>query len=303
MRRAAGAAILGALLVSSCAKPKPTAVQIDPALGILIPPDTNLLVGARMEALRKTSLFQKYVTQANIPQLHELAKYTGVDVRKDLWELLFVSDGTHSVLLGRGDFPSEMETKLERDGGQVIPHKAYHIVSSGGTGVVFFNASTAGVGELDSLRSLIDNRGKTSGPPAALAERMKEIPAEVQLWAVSLTAGRNLTVPVPGTGGSLGMPIDSATVYFDLRNGLQGLARATAGNPEDAKKLHDAFKGLIGFGRLSAPANQPDMLRALDGLQVSQDQNAVNVKIEESADLVDNLVRYALALPAVRRGK
>lgn len=301
MRHAACAVILAVVLMSSCAKPKPTSVQIDPALAILIPPDTNVIVGARIEALRKTPLFQKYVTQTNIPQLDELTKYTGIDVRKNLWELLFVSDGAHSVLLGRGDFPGEMETKLERDGSKVLPHKAYHIISNGDTGVVFFNTSTAGVGKIDSLRALIDTRGKTNGPPAAIAARMKEIPADVQLWAVSLAGTRSLTVPVPGVGGSLGMPMDSGVVYFDLRDGLKGLARATAGNPDDAKKLHDTFKGLIGFGRLSAPADQPDMLRVFDGLQVSQDNNVVNVKVDESADLVDKLIGLAISSPTLRR--
>ena len=56
---------------------------------------------------------------------------------------------------------------------------------------------------------------------------MKEIPADVQVWAVSLGGGRNIMLPLPGVGGSMGMPMDSAVAYFDLLirscpPGLQG---------------------------------------------------------------------------------
>jgi hypothetical protein len=282
--------------LGSCARPKPASVQIDPALSILIPPDTNLVVAVRLEALRKTTLYQKYASGARLPPLEELGKYTGIDARKDLWEALFLSDGKRSVLLGRGNFAGDMESKLERDGAKVMPHKMYHIVGQEDAAVVFFNSTTAAVGDAASLRALLDARGGTKGPPAAIAARMQEIPPDAQLWAVSTVGGRSLAPGLPGNLANLdklAALVDSGLVYFDFRDGIKGRARSTGSSGENAKQLHDALKGLIGLGRLAAPPNQPEMLHLLDGVHVTQEANAVDLKIEAPADLIEKLAsRY-----------
>jgi hypothetical protein len=287
--RAASAVALA--MLAGCARPKPPGVQIDPALSILVPPDTTLIVGVRLDALRQTPLFQKYAAGAAFPALDELVRLTGVDPRKDAWELLFVSDGANSALLGRGNFAADMESKLERDGAKVIPHRMYHIVDAGPSSVVFLNSTTAAVGGVSSLRALLETRGRTKGPPPAIAERMKDIPAEVQLWAISLAATRGL--PVPAGRGSLALPVESGLAYLDFRDGAKGVARAASSTEENAKELHDGLKGLIGFGRLSSPADQPDLLRAWDGFEVSREGKVVSVNIQESAELAEKLIRLA----------
>jgi hypothetical protein len=286
-----------ALIAAGCARPKAAGVQIDPALATLIPADTILAAGARVDALRKTAVFQKYVTSQNFPQLDELGKFTGIDPRKDLWELLFVSDGKHNALLGRGNFASEMETRLERDGAKRYGYKMYYMVGSEQAAVVFFNSSTAAVGDTESLRRIIDARGKSKGPPAPIAERMKEFPADVQIWAAYTGGGRNLLFDFPGNLANLDNflgTVQSASIYFDLRAGVNGLAKGICGTDMEAKTLHDALKGLIGLGRLSAPASQPDLLRVFDGLEVTQTAAQVNLKIEEPQDLVDKFAELGI---------
>ena len=95
MRRCA---VVLALVLSACAaKPAPApGVKVDPALATLVPADTVLLVGARVEAL------QKYLADVRFQPLEDFAKQAGVDPRKDLLELLYVSNGRKGVLLGRG---------------------------------------------------------------------------------------------------------------------------------------------------------------------------------------------------------
>src|SRR5262249_10550053 len=149
---------------------------------ILIPPDTTMLLLVNIDALKKTSMYQKYLAQRSWPQLDDLAKFTGVDPRKDLWQVLLLSDGKHSVMLARGDFQSDMESHLEKNGAHITMYKAYHLIGDEQASVVFFNTSAAAVGSVDSLKALLDSRGKANGPTSAIAAQMKQVPADSQIW-------------------------------------------------------------------------------------------------------------------------
>src|ERR1700730_9642497 len=81
----AGAAI-ALLTLSGCSHAPPVGPKIDPALAMLIPADTVLLVGTRLEAIEKTAVYKKYLAQRSIPQIDAFAKQTLIDPRKELWE-------------------------------------------------------------------------------------------------------------------------------------------------------------------------------------------------------------------------
>ena len=271
--------------------------QIDPALSILIPPDTVVAVAVHVDKLRMTPVYQKYLSAQSFPELDGMARLTGMDPRKDLWQLLFVSDAKHNVLLGRGNFGDDMELKLERDGAKRIGYKSYYLVGTEEAAVVFFSSSTAAVGNVESLKALLDARGKSNGPPPAMEERMKEIPAEAQAWSVYIGGSIQVPFQLPGNLGNVNnflSAVRAASVYLDLREGIKGATRAQCDSEAGAKSVHDALKAFVGFGRLMAPPNQPDLLRVYDGIQITQETNRVDVKIEESPELVEKLLRLGL---------
>lgn len=289
--------IAGVLLVSimaSCAKPGSSPAKVDPALLSMIPPDTILLAAVDADGLRKTQLYQKQLGQRDYPQLDEFSRYTGMDPRKDLWELLFVSDGKHNVLLGRGRFREDMESHLQGQGAQVIPYKMYHLVAKDGGAVVFLSGSTAAVGEVESLKALLDARGKTNGPPAAIAEQMKTIPASSQIWIVYTGGGAKLPFDLKGNLGNadrVAQSVQTATLFFDVSNGVKGQARLLTPAEADGKKLNETIRGLIGFGRLSVPSNKPDLVRLFDGLQVTQEGTKVTLNIDVAQDLIEEFLK------------
>ena len=59
---------------------------------------------------------------------------------------------------------------------------------------------------------------------------------------------------------------------------------------EGAKRVHDALRGLIGFGRLSTKDDEQDLLRAYDGIHVDQNHSVVDIKADLSGDLADALL-------------
>jgi hypothetical protein len=283
--------LLCALLLASCARKAAVGPKIDPALATLIPDDTTLLVGTRLEALERTPVYQKYLADRTFPQVEEFAKQTGLDPKKDLWELLFVSNGKNNVLLGRGKFANEMEPRLEKAGAKRFGYKGYNLVGDEKTAVVFFSGSTAAMGPTDSLRFLLDQRGASKGPPAALAALMKDIPADAQFWAAYI--GGPVDLPLGGNLANitkLVSSIQTGSLYFDLRTGLNGVALGDCSTDQAAEEVQGALKAFIGLGRLNTPANQPEMQAAWDGMRVTLQDRRVKLYIDVPQNVVDQFL-------------
>jgi hypothetical protein len=269
--------LLGAVFLSGCARNPVTDAKVDPELATLIPADTVLMAGVRKESLEKTPLYQEYLAKISFQPLDDFAKQTGVDPRKDLSDLLFVSNGKHGVLLGRGKFASGQSRRG-------VAYKGFQLIGDEQTAVVFFNASTAAAGETSALKSLIDERSNSHGPPPALAALMKEIPPESQIWAAYL--GSPVYLAFGGNVNKALGSLVSGILYFDLRAGLNGIASGLCLNEQGAQDVEGALKLLIGMGRLNAPSNQPDMLRVYDGIRVTREVRRVRISIGEPPDLV-----------------
>jgi hypothetical protein len=283
--------ICALLILTSCARKSTVSPKIDPALATLIPDDTTLLVGTRLEALQKTPVYQKYLADRKFPQVEEFAKQTGLDPQKDLWELLFVSNGKNNVLLGRGKFANEMEPRLEKQGAKRFGYKGYNLVGDEKNAVVFISSSTAAMGQTESLKFLLDQRGTSKGPPPALAALMKDIPSDAQFWAAYVGGPVDL-----GFTGNLSnisklvSSIQTGSVYFDLRTGLNGIAEGQCSTDADAEEVQGALKAFIGLGRLNTPANQPEMQSAWDGLRTTLENKRVKLYIDVPQNVVDQFL-------------
>src|SRR5271168_4753113 len=118
-------AVLLCLLTVSCLPQKRGTVFIDPSLETLIPPDTIFIVGASVDKIKDTPVYQKLLKDLELAPLDDFTKKTGIDPRKDLWQVISVSNGKTALLLARGKFSSEMEPRLEAEGAQRIGYKGY----------------------------------------------------------------------------------------------------------------------------------------------------------------------------------
>lgn len=286
-----------ALALAGCVK-TPPGPKIDPALASLIPPDTILLAGARLDRLQDTPIYQKHMANRPVPLIDDFPIQIGLEVkRKDLWELLLISDGKQSILLGRGKFADEAEPRIEIPGSSRFAYKGFNLVGDERQAVLLVSPSVIGVGPTPALRSLIDNKGKSNGPPSNLAAQLKDMPAEAIFWAVYGGGVTKLPFNAPGDMANVNKiiaSIQSGSIYLDLRAGVNGLATGNCGSDQDAKGLYDALRGLTGLARLAIPKDKAEEGRLLDGLRVTQDSHKVNLHIEEPEELVDPLVNLWL---------
>lgn len=282
--------------LAGCKRTTPGAL-VDPALSILVPADTTMLVGVRVEDLQKTPIYKKYLAERSIPALEDFAEQFGIDPRKDIWEVLFISNGKESVVLGRGRFPSEPEQRFpsEFKGATRASYRGYSIIGNDQAALVMIGPSVAGVGTPAGLKRILDARAQTNGPPAVLAARMKEIPVTAGFWSVYAGAPISLPADAPANVGNMVKilnSIQSGALYMDLRINISGKATGIVATDAGARELHDSLRGLLGLGRLMGAKDDVKMQRLFDGLRITLDGKNVNLYIEEQEDAITTLMDF-----------
>jgi len=241
---------------------------IDPALTAFIPPDTVALAGVSVDRVRGTPIYRKLALQNRLP-------------RWDIHHLLLASDGKHVLAIARGAFPEQKASETE--------------------GITFIGHDIALFGEAAAVRAAIDqSKDGGRGAPRDLMARAQALPADTQIWAV-VAAWRGATpdqLRAMGNWGNLDCVfrlVEGASQTVDLRTGVHAAFTGDSRTEADAKNLADSLRGLAALARMGAPrnvpGNQPDLLRALDGIQVAQEGRVVRVNIDLAEDLAEKLVR------------
>ena len=272
--------------------------RIDPVLARMVPGGAASLFGARMDQLRSTPLYQKMVAQKKLPQLDDFAAQTGFDPRTDVREMLIAWDGRtrSAVLMARGAFKmmaaNPAMTQLSK-----TEYHGYTIYGRENGGFCLLDGTTAVAGTLDQVHASLDQyKSGSRSATAALLARAQAVPGQYQAWAVSTGGAEFLANNMPSEGmganfAKIFRSLENATFEADLRTGLNFFAQGNCKAEADAVNLRDTAKGLVGFGRLSVPENEPELLRLWDGFEVQQNQKQVTITAKISQDLIDKLVQ------------
>lgn len=293
MRYCLVAVLALAALAPSCRRPD-TGVNIDPALATIVPADTIVLAGVKVESIRQTPLYAKYIEKSGMLRIDELAQKSGFDPRKDLYELLFVSNGKDAIVMARGKFsPLGLEPKAGGIQVQRMNYKGLTLMGDEKSAVAFINPSVAVAGATPVLHNFLDHRTETNGIPKVLQGHMDALPPQSQVWAVTVSADK-LAALIPQSGNMANLNrllsgVQYATLSLDLRTGVDLAAQAVYGDEKLAKQTTDALRALLGFARLNTPTEEPDMLKAWDGILVNQVGTTMKLTAQLNNDLVDKL--------------
>ena len=300
------------VLLTAMGAPAVWAARVDALLAKFIPADTVSLMGARLDKLRQTPLYVTMMAQQKLPQLDQFARETGFDPRTDVQELLVASpaEPDASVVMAHGSFhPIHLEKiQVEKFEGYNIYAGPEHpvrpgAVGNGKSGFVLIDASTAVAGPVDRVKRAISQyKGGGKTVPKDLLDRARGIGDEYQIWAVSQGGWNFLSTQLPQTGsgvnfGKIFQNLDRTVFEADLRNGLKAAAMGNCKTSEDAKNLSDGARGLVGFGRLSVPDNQPELLKLWDAIQVAQNDRQIVIRADIPQNLIDQLMAMFQAAP------
>ena len=294
------ASALACLLLCGCQPKQSASLHVSPALEAWVPSDTVVVLGVNLAAIRDTTVYQKLITRVPVPQLDRFTEETGLDPRKDLSEILICSSGKTALLLVRGKFRiADLEARFKSHGVTPSNYKGHALFGTvrgdQAAAITFIDDSTAIAGSPADLHSLLDQPSAGRGLPLPLRDLLRTLPAADQIYA-ALTGGvENLNLPLPREG-NLGnimqalRSVDSATIGMDLSKGLDAIAVVNCNTERDAKFIHDLVRGLVGFGRLNTPDNQPDLLKLYDAIQVTQQQAQTKATANVPQELADKFL-------------
>ncbi len=282
--------------------------RIDNVLLRMVPPGSTSLVGANMERMKATAFYRKLVEQQRMPQVDKFAEETGFDPRRDVRELLYASTPEGSVLLARGRFKL---TTNPASHAKLVRYGSYNIWTLENSGFCILDQTLAAAGELKALEAALDEwtRGQHKAAQPLLA-MSKGVAPTANLWGVSTGFAGFLASVLPKGGVSGGIDFSriftgmkSSWFQADFATGLHLDLRGATATDTDATALRDMAKGLIGFGRLSVPENQPEMLKLWDGISVEQETRNITIRADITPALLDKLVQMLNSVPAGRGGR
>jgi len=278
------------------------AERIDNVLVQLIPRDAVSLFGAQMDQVKSTPLYQKLVAGQKLPQLDQFAAETNFDPRRDVRELLIASNLTKNsgVLLARGNFRVSPETLAKMKDMRRSTYQGYVVWTNTAqeAGFCILDSTLAIAGPVESMHAALDryhDRG-SSRAQSPLLQRAMAVPQRNQIWLVSQGGSDFLANNLPEGGpaanfGHIFHNLESVQLQADLSRGLNASVLGACKTEPDAKALSDAARGLVGFGRLSVPDGQPQLLRVWDAIQVTQQGRNLSVIADIPADLIERLIQ------------
>jgi hypothetical protein len=179
------AAIVFMLLFTACRRQPAPTVFLDPALAVLVPSDTKLLAGIRMQRLKATPLYESVILKS--PRRLEFRKVSGLADDSEVWEYLIAYNGSDWLALMRGKFAEMgMEPRVDKPTARRVSYNGVTIIGDDQGAVAFLNPTTALAGRYEVVLRALEERNSNSGVPLALEKLALKIPAVNDLWFVSV---------------------------------------------------------------------------------------------------------------------
>ena len=217
MRRAVCAFVVLATLGTGCGRRTAPSVEIDPALARLVPGDTLALIGVKLDALRATPLYGKWVA----PRMNSFAK--------DASELLVVSNGKNTVVFAKGkssvfQLGSDVPPPRSKDGLPASLREKMRAIPPQS------QMWAAGLGSL----ALVDDAIPIEGNLANL----RNVLSNIESWSAGADLRSGLKMEVRG----LYRTEADAKLIHDALRGLLGLGRLST--PDNAPELLRFYDGI-----------------------------------------------------------
>lgn len=248
---------------------------VSPGLLNLVMPDATVVSGMNVTQ-SITSPFGLYILsqmQGTDPGFMQFVTATGFDPRKDLLEVLAATPSTSSstshsgLILGRGVFqPAMIIGAATEQGGTVTNYRGFSLIGHTGDSfaLAFLDGATAAMGDVPSVKSVIDRKLSSSTFSGPLAQAAVAVSASNSAWFATTTPlSEFMSSKQPGNLGAVAQSpmlqnIQQATggVLFSSA-GLTLSADAVTTSPQNAQALVDVLKFFVSMigGNQNAPAN------------------------------------------------
>jgi hypothetical protein len=261
---------------------------VDPGLLRLVMPDAKVIAGLQVRQT-KNSVFGQYVLshmQIEDAAFKKFIAQTGFDPRRDVTEILMASNWEQStpesrwLVAARGSFNlPQITAAAKANGGAITDFQGVGILTyaeepkpqetkpqetkpEAGSGIAFFDSSSAVMGDLASVKAAIQRKQSAAAPTGDLLGKVRDLSVKNDFWFVT-------TVPISEFAGAMPNPNLSGAMKGDL---LAAIHQASGGirfgetvtisgeavtrSDKDAQALVDVFKFLAGLIQLNSENNK-----------------------------------------------
>ncbi len=280
-----------------------------------IPLDCQFVFGINVQRFVASPAYLKFQQRQNRQIGNDLALFiekTGVDPARDVSYLVAGGRAREKakgsgVVIVVGKFNRDAiiayirskstPAETEYGGASVLmfPERTGETINKG---IVFLSDGEIALGDLETLKSVLDIRGKgdksiLSSP--TMAPLISSIGPDEMFWFAGNAAGALANAPASTPFSASISSIQSVVGTLNITDAVAGKITATAVNSDSAAKLADGVRGLIAFGQLSGDQN-PDLKTLLGGLAVSQNSSQITVAFNFPADVLEKLRQTRIPL-------
>jgi len=273
-----------------------------------IPSDCQFVFGINVQKFVHSRAYPE-LSQAS-PVGKDLAVFTektGLDPMRDISYLVGGSAGkakTSGIVIASGEFNRDaiMRYARSKSAPAEISYAGVPILifadpksDAAQHGIAFVGDQELAMGDLDTLKSILDARGQESRSilsNSTMMSMIRGIEPDEMFWfagdASGLLSKASAAMPQAAPLRTGTSNIKSLVGSLNLGEALKGKIVATATSPEQALKLADAMRGLLALGQLAGNRN-PDLQGLLAGLVISQNSDQVRLDLNIPVDVLTKI--------------
>jgi len=237
----------------------------DPRLVALAMPDATVIAGANVTQA-EASPFGQYVLTLIAPhgqELQALTAATGFDPRKDITELLAVTNGgpASGLVLARGAFPVEaISAAAGAAGASTETYNGATILKSpnGAQALVFLDATLVAFGDPASVKAAIDRQlPDAQHLSAAVVSRIEQLSGANDAWVLTTVSPAGLRLPsaapaVPGMIVQALQQVQQASLAVKLDANVTVAAQAQLDTSQNATALAGVLQLVANMAQMQA---------------------------------------------------
>jgi len=272
--------------------------SIDDASLKFLPPGTKGIVVIDVAALRNSPLVQDILKDKSLAGPRTWGDFvtaTGMDPERDIDKVTIGQlDGKDGLVIVQGRINKfKMQQFLKDKGKESQPYLGQTLYSDGnGTFVIMDNLVL--LGQANGVKKAIEQMQLPGSPPLRgdLTAAIQTIDAGNQIWGVgdfSVEDLGNLGVRGPAPAVDMLKSLKNGTFQMHVDTGIQVRAIGNFADPESAKNIGDLVRGAVAVAKLQVAKQQPDMVKLLDGFQVTNSGTTLTFRVEESGELLKKL--------------
>lgn len=280
----------------SCSKEMQPGISVDESFTPLVRSDSTIVAGIDLERLRATPLYQKLKDRLDLSVLDQFSEQFGLDPRKDLNRLLFVSDGKKDYFLANGGFKNDtVKQKIQTLGLRTSSYKGTDVIGDGQKSFALLKGPVALAGNAEGVHKALDTHDDGVGSiPTEIVDRLRALPKDDQIWAVSRDGlpflNSIIRTDVQSALANIVNFVAVASAGIGVANDLDLQATLACFSVEGAARVNDALRGTVAIGRLSTKDGETSLLKMYDSVQITRRDNTVDVRVHLTEQQAEELL-------------